>query len=194
MYMKQAYGHAAEAVGSTYFFLLSDAYREFREAEVRWECYATSQYHFDDGVTFVLEAVKPELPVDHPVWTMYSEKVAEVGARVAQADSRKIEKQAVLKGVHQGFVRFCRAKALDGGQDRRAGHRVPATPHGHARGHVGGRRRRDGRRHLPAARPGVGEALRRMSGPPRWTARECRTPATGRCAPSLRMPRRGTGS
>jgi|WetSurMetagenome_2_1015567.scaffolds.fasta_scaffold1079397_1 hypothetical protein len=113
MYMKQAYGQAAEAVGSLYFFLLSDAYREFREAEVRWECYATSQYHFDDGVTFVLEAVKPQLPVDHPVWTMYSEKVAEVGARVAQADARKVEKQAVLKGIHQGFVRFCRAKALD---------------------------------------------------------------------------------
>lgn len=107
---------AVEAVARLYFYTLSDAYREFREAEVRWECYAASQYHFDDGVKFILEAVESELPVDHPVWTLYSEKVAEIGARVAQAEQRKIEMLAALKGVHQAFVRFCATKRQDPGK------------------------------------------------------------------------------
>lgn len=104
---------AVEAVARLYFFLMSDAYRELREAEVRWECFAASQYHFDDGVKFILEAVEAEVPIDHPVWTLYSEKVAEVGARVAQAERRKEDMLSVLRGVHQAFVRFCAKKLLD---------------------------------------------------------------------------------
>ena len=111
--VEQAKEQAVEAVSRLYFFMLSDAYREFRETEVRWECYAASQYHFDDGVKFILEAVQTETPVDHPVWTLYSEKVAEIGARVAQAEQRKLEMLAALKAVHQAFVRFCGAKHLD---------------------------------------------------------------------------------
>ncbi len=110
---EQANERAIEAVARLYFFMLSDAYREFRETEVRWECYAASQYHFDDGVKFILEAVESETPVDHPVWTLYSEKVAEIGARVAQAEQRKLETLGALKAVHQAFVRFCGTKHLD---------------------------------------------------------------------------------
>jgi hypothetical protein len=104
---------AVEAVSRLYFFMVSDAFREYREAEVRWECYAASQYHFDDGVQFILEAVEAQTPVDHPVWALYGEKVAEIGARVAQAEQRKLEKLGVLKAVHQAFVRFCAVKHLD---------------------------------------------------------------------------------
>jgi hypothetical protein len=110
---QQASSPQVEAVSRLYFFLLSDAYREFRETEVRWECYAASQYHFDDGVKFILEAVEADTPVDHPVWTLYSEKVAEIGARVAQAEERKLEMLGALKAVHQAFVRFCGARHLD---------------------------------------------------------------------------------
>jgi hypothetical protein len=113
MFMKQERKRASEAVGRLYFFLLSDAYREFREAEVRWECYAASQYHFDDGVNFILEAVGPIVPVDHPIWGMYSEKVTETGARVARAEQRRMEKLSGLKGLHQAFLRFCRDKRID---------------------------------------------------------------------------------
>jgi hypothetical protein len=110
---EQADARAIEAVSRMYFFMVSDAYREFRETEVRWECYAASQYHFDDGVKFILEAVEAQTPVDHPVWTLYGEKVAEIGARVAQAEERKLEMLAALKAVHQAFLRFCREKHLD---------------------------------------------------------------------------------
>jgi hypothetical protein len=113
MFMKQERKRAAEAVGRLYFFLLSDAYREFREAEVRWECYAASQYHFDDGVNFILEVVGPVVPVDHPIWGMYSEKVTETGARVARAEQRRQERLSALKSLHHAFLRFCRDKRLD---------------------------------------------------------------------------------
>ena len=116
MFMKQERKRAAEAAGRLYFFLLSDAYREFREAEVRWECYAASQYHFDDGVNFILEVVGPIVPVDHPIWAMYSEKVAETGARVALAEQRRVEKLGALKALHQAFLRFCRDKRVDPSQ------------------------------------------------------------------------------
>jgi hypothetical protein len=101
------------AIMRLYYFLLSDAYREYREEELRWECYAASQYHFDDGVALALEASGSERPVDHPLWRAYSEKIAEIAARVARAEERKGLKLAVLKGVHAGFLRFCRQNELD---------------------------------------------------------------------------------
>jgi hypothetical protein len=126
MFTKPERKAAADASGRLYIYLLSDAYRELREAEVRWECYAASQYHFDDGVTFALEAVGNDVPVDHPVWTAYSEKVAEVGARVAKADDRRLEKLSVLKGVQQGFLRFCRTRQLDPSQVAGVDRALPA--------------------------------------------------------------------
>lgn len=101
------------AVMGLYFFMLSDAYREYREEEVRWECYAASQYHFDDGVKLILESTGTHYGVDDPVWQIYTEKVAEIAARVARAEERKAKKLAVVKGVHAGFLRFCRTNELD---------------------------------------------------------------------------------
>lgn len=106
-------GRAAEAVGKLYFFLFSDAYRELREAEVRWECYSAAQYHFDDGVKFILEGSGERYQVDHPVWSLYSEKIAEIAARVARAEDRKNERLAALKGIHAGFLRFCEDHGID---------------------------------------------------------------------------------
>ena len=100
-----------DSIAGMYFFLVSDAYREYREAAVRWECFAASQYHFDDGVKLVLES-GDTYPVEHPVWSQYSEKVAEIAARVARLEDRKRERLAVLKGVHAGFLRFCKARQV----------------------------------------------------------------------------------
>jgi hypothetical protein len=100
-----------DSIAAIYFFLISDAYREYREASVRWECFAASQYHFDDGVKLVLES-GDDYPVEHPVWSQYSEKVAEIAARVARLEDRKRERLAALKGVHAGFLRFCKARQI----------------------------------------------------------------------------------
>ena len=104
---------AIEEVDKLYFFLFSDAYRELREAEVRWECFSASQFHFDDGVKFILEGAGEKYAVDDPVWTAYTEKITEIEGRVARAEERKREKLAALKGVHAGFVRFCGEMGLD---------------------------------------------------------------------------------
>ena len=104
---------AIDEIDKLYFFLFSDAFRELREAEVRWECYSASQFHFDDGVKFILEGAGETFPVDDPVWTAYSEKITEIEGRVARAEERKRERLAALKGVHAGFVRFCAEIGLD---------------------------------------------------------------------------------
>jgi len=101
-----------DAVVTLYFFLLSDSYREFREAEARWECYSAAQFHFDDGVKLILDSGE-DYPVDHPVWSLYGEKVAEIAGRIARFEERKREKLAAFKGVHAGFIRFCSAKQID---------------------------------------------------------------------------------
>lgn len=114
------------AVARLYFFLLSDAYRELREAEVRWECFAASQYHFDDGARFVLEGAGERFPVDHPIWTSYSEKVVEIGARVARADERKRAMLSRLEGIKAAFLRFCREQRLEPARVAELGTSVPA--------------------------------------------------------------------
>lgn len=98
-------------IAGMYFFLISDAYREYREAAVRWECFAASQYHFDDGVKLVLES-GDLYPVEHPVWSQYGEKVAEIAARVTRLEERKRDRLAALKGVHAGFLRFCQTHQI----------------------------------------------------------------------------------
>lgn len=108
-----------DRVGATYFFLLSDAYRELREAKVRWECYAASRYHFDDGLRFILDQAGEPYPVDHPLWGAYGEKLTEISARVARAEERVRERMAALKGVREGLERFAREHRLTG--DRIAG-------------------------------------------------------------------------
>jgi hypothetical protein len=108
---------AIDAIERLYFFLLSDAYREYEKEEVRWECCAQAHFHFDDGVKFILDASGEQFPVDHPLWRAYSEKVTEVEARVARAEERKNERLAVLKGVRLGFERFCAEHGIvDGGR------------------------------------------------------------------------------
>ena len=140
---------AIEAIDELYFFLFSDAYRELREAEVRWECYAASQFHFDDGVRFILDGAGQQVAIDDPVWAAYTEKVAEIEGRVARADERKRERLAALKGVHAGFVRFCGEMGLD---PHRADVRQP----------IGGEAKavleRDGQ--LPPSEPVVAETCR----------------------------------
>ena len=98
---------ATDAVMRLYFFVLSDAYREYEKEEVRCECYAQAQFHFDDGVKFIVDASGEQFAVDHPLWRAYAEKIAEVEARVVRAEQRKTERLAVLKGVRLGFERFC---------------------------------------------------------------------------------------
>jgi len=98
---------ATEAVVRLYYFLLSDAYREYEKEEVRCSCYGQAQFHFDDGVKFVVDQSGETFPLDHPLWQAYAEKVAEVEARVVSAEERKRERLAALKGVRLGFERFC---------------------------------------------------------------------------------------
>jgi hypothetical protein len=107
---------ATDAVLRLYFFLLSDAYREYENEEVRCECYAQAQFHFDDGVKFIVDASGEEFAVDHPLWGAYAEKIAEVEARVVHAEERKKERLAALKGVRLGFERFCAEHAIGGGE------------------------------------------------------------------------------
>ena len=107
---------ATDAVVRLYFFLLSDAYREYEKEEVRCECYAQAHFHFDDGVKFIVDASGEQFPVDHPLWRAYTEKVAEVEARVVRAEERKKERLAVLKGVRLGFERFCGEHGIGGGE------------------------------------------------------------------------------
>lgn len=98
---------AIETAVRLYFFLLCDAYREYEREEVRCDCYGQAQFHFDDGVNFVLDASGEQFPPDHPLWRDYAAKVAEVEARVVRAEQRKRERLAALKGVRVGFERFC---------------------------------------------------------------------------------------
>jgi hypothetical protein len=98
---------AIQTVMRLYFFLLSDAYREYEKEEVRCDCYGQAQFHFDDGVKFILDASGERFPVDHPLWRAYADQVAEVEARVVHAEQRKRERLAALKGVRLGFERFC---------------------------------------------------------------------------------------
>jgi hypothetical protein len=107
---------ATDAVVRIYFFLLSDAYREYEKEEVRCECYAQAHFHFDDGVKFIVDASGEKFEVDHPLWRAYAEKIAEVEARVVRAEERKSERLAVLKGVRLGFERFCAEHAIGGGE------------------------------------------------------------------------------
>ena len=104
---------ALQAVSSLYFFLFSDAYRELREAEVRCECYAASRYHFDDGARFIIDATERRYPVDDEIWASYGEVLTEIEARIAQAEGRRDERLAALKGVHVGLLRFCEQWHLD---------------------------------------------------------------------------------
>jgi hypothetical protein len=99
-----------------YFFLLSDAYREYEKEEVRCECYAQAHFHFDDGVKFIVDASGEQFAVDHPLWRAYAEKIAEVEARVVRAEERKKERLAALKGVRLGFERFCGQHGISGGE------------------------------------------------------------------------------
>jgi hypothetical protein len=101
-----------DRVGATYFFLLSDAYRELREAKVRWESYASSRYHFDDGLRFILDQSGERYPVDHPIWQAYGEKLTEISARVIRAEERVRERTAMVKGVREGLTRFAREHRL----------------------------------------------------------------------------------
>jgi hypothetical protein len=107
---------ATDAVLHLYFFLISDAYREYEKEEVRCECYAQAQFHFDDGVKFIVDASGEQFAVDHPLWGAYAEKIAEVEARVVHAEERKRERLAALKGVRLGFERFCAEHAIGGGE------------------------------------------------------------------------------
>ena len=107
---------AVDGVVRLYFFLLSDAYREYEKEEVRCECYAQAHYHFDDGVKFIVDASGEQFPVDHPLWRAYGEKIAEVEARIVRAEERKKERLAALKGVRLGFERFCGEHGIGGAE------------------------------------------------------------------------------
>jgi hypothetical protein len=107
---------ATDAVLHLYFFLISDAYREYEKEDVRCECYSQAQFHFDDGVKFIVDASGEQFPLDHPLWRAYAEKIAEVEARVVRAEERKKERLGVLKGVRSGFERFCGEHAIGGGE------------------------------------------------------------------------------
>ncbi len=107
---------ATDAVLRLYFFLLSDAYREYEKEEVRCECYAQAHFHFDDGVKFIVDASGKEFALDRPLWRAYAEKIAEVEARVVRAEERKKERLAALKGVRLGFERFCAEHGIGGGE------------------------------------------------------------------------------
>ena len=107
---------ATDAVMRLYFFLLSDAYREYEKEEVRCECFAQAHFHFDDGVKFIVDASGEQFAVDHPLWRAYAEKIAEVEARVIRAEERKTERLAILKGVRLGFERFCGEHGIAGGE------------------------------------------------------------------------------
>jgi hypothetical protein len=102
-----------EAVAKVYYFLRSDALRELREAEVRWECFSASQYHFDDGVKFILENAGQPFPVEHPVWALYGEKLTEIEARVARAEELKLEKLAAFKAVREAMLQLCEMEGID---------------------------------------------------------------------------------
>ena len=105
---------ATDAVLHLYFFLISDAYREYEKEEVRCECYAQAQFHFDDGVRFIVDASGEEFAVDHPLWGAYARRSPRL--RREWFSPRSARNAGALKGVRLGFERFCGEHAIGGGE------------------------------------------------------------------------------